>query len=135
MQLNKDRRETCPETVAAINLGFATDCNTSGYKLLIEGTSKVVISNQVKFDENLYPYRNRNIIEQNLSELAELDIVTRDNGDCEWIKFTPETNLNDFEKVHSGGSSDSYILRSIAKPKAYMGVKREEFFQSLLSKC
>ncbi len=43
------------------------------------------------------------MIEQNLSDLANFDIVTRDNRDCEWIKFTPETNLNDFEKVHSGG--------------------------------
>ncbi len=45
-----------------------------------------------------------------------------------------DINLNDFEKVRFGGSSDSYILRSIADQKVYMGVKREEFFQSLLSK-
>ena len=43
-------------------------------------------------------------------------------------------DLNDFEKVHSGGSSDSYILLSLAYPNLYMGVKREDFFKSLLSK-
>ncbi len=121
----------------AINLGFATDCNTSEYTLLIEGTTKIVILNQVKFDENLYQYRSCNMIEQNLGDIAELDVITRDHGDWKWIKFTPEINLNDFEKIHSGGSSDSYILRwvrSIANPKVYMGVKCEEFFQSLLSK-
>ena len=61
MHLNKDRREKgrhAPKAVEAINLGFALDSNTSGYKLLIEGTGKVLISNQVRFDENLYPYRN-----------------------------------------------------------------------------
>jgi hypothetical protein len=68
MHLNKDRREKGRHTlkaVEAINLGFATDCNTSGYKLLIEGTGKKVNSNQVRFNDNLvYPYWNYNMVEQ-----------------------------------------------------------------------
>jgi hypothetical protein len=62
MHLNQDQREPgrqAPRGQAVINLGWATDRNTSGYKLLVEATGKVVISNQVKFDESLYPYRNR----------------------------------------------------------------------------
>ena len=43
-------------------------------------------------------------------------------------------DLNEFEKLHSGRSSDSYILRSMSDPDQYMGVKREDFFKSLLSK-
>jgi hypothetical protein len=74
------------------------------------------------------------MVEQNLSNIAELDIINRDSGDYEWIKFTPDINLNKCEKVHSGGSSDSYILSFIADPKVYMDVKREELFQFLLSK-
>ena len=50
------------------------------------------------------------------------------------MRNVAKINLNNFEKVHSWGSSDSYILRSIADPKVYMGVKCEELFQSLLSK-
>jgi hypothetical protein len=79
MHLNKGRREKgrhSLKAVEAINLGFTTDSNTSGYKLLIEGTKKMVILNQVKFDENLYPYRNSNMVEQNLSYIAELNIKT-----------------------------------------------------------
>ena len=79
MHLNKDRREKgrhALKAVEAINLGFTTDSNTSGYKLLIEGTKKIVILNQVKFDENVYQYRNHNMVEQNLSDIAELDIIT-----------------------------------------------------------
>jgi hypothetical protein len=53
-----------PNVVEAVNLSFATDCNTSGYKLYIEETGKILISNRVKFDENLYPYRNRDIVLQ-----------------------------------------------------------------------
>ena len=53
-----------------------------------------------------------------------------------WINYDSSVDLNDFEKVHSGGSSDSYILWSlpVVDPDLYMGVKREDFFTSLLSK-
>ncbi len=43
-------------------------------------------------------------------------------------------DMNEFEKVHSGGSSDSYILLSMSDPDLYMGIKREDFFKSMLSK-
>jgi hypothetical protein len=59
-----------------INLGFTTDCNTRGFKLLIEETKKILILNQMEFDENLYQYRNHSMIEQNLSDIAELDVIT-----------------------------------------------------------
>ncbi len=68
----------------AINLGFATDsdCNTSGYTFLIEGTGKIItgISSQGRFDADFYPYRNSNMIEHHLNEIVEVDILTRDTG-------------------------------------------------------
>ena len=49
-----------------LNLGLATDCNTSRHKLLmmdlIEETRKILISNQVRFDETFFPRRNRQMI-------------------------------------------------------------------------
>ena len=51
-----------------------------------------------------------------------------------WIIYDSSVDLNDFEKMHSGGSSDSYILLSFVDTNLYMGVKREDFFKSLLSK-
>ena len=70
----------------------------------------------------------------NIAELGMLDVVTLDRGETKWVKYEPSIDLNDYEKVHSGGSSDSYILRSISDPNTYMGIKREDFFQSLLNK-
>jgi hypothetical protein len=89
MHLNKDRRENlkgrhASNEVEAINLGFATDCNTIDSvvtKFLIEGTGKIVISNQVRFDEDFYPYRNRNMIERHLNDIAKLCILIIDRGD------------------------------------------------------
>ncbi len=105
----------------AVNLGLATDCNTSGYKLLIEETDKILISNQVRVDETLFPYSNKKMVDAhliNIAELGMLDIVKLDSGETKWVKYEPSINLNDYEKVKSGGSSDSgsNILRSISDP-------------------
>jgi hypothetical protein len=54
--------------VEAINLCFATDHNISGYKLYIPSTRKVMISNQVQFDELHFPYRKQSVINQNKTE-------------------------------------------------------------------
>ena len=57
MHLNKERRAKgrgAPRAVEVINLGLATDCNTSGYKLLVEETGKALISNEVRFDESFF---------------------------------------------------------------------------------
>ena len=67
MHLNKERRgkgRGPPRAVEVINLRLATDCNTSGYtsKLLVEETGKILISNEVRFDEGLFPRRNRQMI-------------------------------------------------------------------------
>jgi hypothetical protein len=61
-----------------VNLGFATDCSTSGYKLYIEETGKILISNQVKFDENLYPCRNCNMVSQHLNNITVVDVMPLD---------------------------------------------------------
>ncbi len=65
-----------------VNLGVATDVNISGYKLLIEETGKILFLNQVRFDdENLYPYRNRNMVSQH--DVAELDFLSLGIGGYE----------------------------------------------------
>ncbi len=89
----------------AVNRGFATDCNTSGYKLYIEGTGKILISNQVRFDENLYPYRNCEMVSQHLDDITVVDVMSLDTGNYEWIHFTPEIDL-----AIISGDSKRYIL-------------------------
>jgi hypothetical protein len=126
MHMNKDRREKgrhAAKAIEVINLGLATDCNTSGYKFLIEGTNKTVISNQGKFDERLFPYRNRKMVDEHIDDIMQLDILTPEPGQIQWIQFGPDINLSDFEKIHSGGSSDSYILRSVVRPNICMRIK------------
>ena len=135
MHLNKDQREKgkhVPIAVEVIHLGFVTDQNTSGYKFLIKGTNKVIVSNQAKFDEDFFPYRNLEMIDNHIDHITSLDVVTPEPGHYQFINFDNTINLDDFEKIHSGGSSGSYILRSIAHPNICMRVEREKFFRFLL---
>ena len=131
MHLNKERRDKgqgAPQAVEVINLWLVTDCNTSKYRLWIEEKGKVLISNEVRFNEGLFPRRNRQMIDDHLTNLADIDVVSLDRGGMRQVTFDSLVDLNDFEKVHSGGSSDSYFLRSLSDPNLYMGVRREDLF-------
>ena len=65
----------------------------------------------------------------------KVDILTPEQSQVQWIiNFGQDTDLNNFEKIHSGGSTDSYIMRSQSHPNICMRVKREDFFRTLLQK-
>ena len=88
MHLNKERRgkgRGAPRAVEVINLGLATNCNTSGYKLLVEETGKILISNEVRFDESFFPRRNQQMIDDHLTNLADIDVVSLDRGGMRWV--------------------------------------------------
>ena len=122
-----------PRAVEAIHLGFASDMNMSSYKFWIPSTGQIMCTNQARFDEELFPYRNKEMIDGRISEDNEVEILSQVQNEVKWIEYAPYIDLNDFEKVHVGDGSE-YILRSITKPDVYMKVSRESFFQSLLKK-
>ena len=81
MHVNKERRAKgrgAPRAVEVINLGLAIDCNTSGYKLLAEETGKVLISSEVRFNEPFPQRRNRQMIDDHLTNITEIDVVSLD---------------------------------------------------------
>jgi hypothetical protein len=48
---------------------YATYHNTSGYKLYVSTTWRIVISNQVRFGNFKFPYRKQAVIDQNKAEI------------------------------------------------------------------
>jgi hypothetical protein len=115
MHLNKDKRETgrhAPRAVEAVNLGFATDCNTRGYRFYIEETGTILISNQVKLMRT-YTLIGIATWFPHLHDITEMDMMSLDTGGYDWIDFTLEIDLSGFERIYSGCASDPYILRSI----------------------
>jgi hypothetical protein len=95
VHLNKDRREKgkhTPRAVEAIHLGFASDCNMSAYKFYIPLSGKCIISNQARFDEESFPYRNQDMIKGKLDADNDLDVLSADKRPTRWIDFTPDTD-------------------------------------------
>jgi hypothetical protein len=84
MHLKKERREkgkTAPRAVEVVNLGFASDLNTtrytSAYKVLISATGQVMTTNQLDFDESFFPFRKEKLIKQLDEGDDEIDIYSR----------------------------------------------------------
>ena len=67
--LNSEIRENGKHTaraIEAINLGF--EPNSSCYSLFIPEKNGLMTSNQVKFDEYLFPFRKQKMVEQYQSD-------------------------------------------------------------------
>jgi hypothetical protein len=109
-----------PRSVEAIHLGFASDCNMSGYKFCIPLSGKCIVSNQARFDEESFADRNQDMISGKLEEITI-------------SKFRPmnssrQGGLISLQQVHVG-NGEHYILRSKSEQDVYMKVSREAFFQ------
>jgi hypothetical protein len=75
--LNKERRENgkhTPRAVEAIHLGF--EPNTSAYSFFIAEKNTIMSSNQAQFDETVFPFRKKKMVEQHQSDNST-DILFR----------------------------------------------------------
>ena len=135
MWLNKERREkgkTAPRAIEVINLGFASDLNTSAYKVYVEKTGQILTSNQLEFDEGLFPYRKEEMISRLDEGDSEIDILYKASTPIRWLTYTSDLHLATFKKVHMG-SDRLLILQAPNDPAAYLKIDQETFFRNLLS--
>jgi hypothetical protein len=97
MHLNKDRREkgkTASRAVDAINFGFATDLNTSAYKIFSPSTGLVLLSNQLVFDESFFPYRKEELVLKHKDEGDDrIDILFKASAPIDWMTYDPSVLL------------------------------------------
>jgi hypothetical protein len=134
MHLNKERREkgkTAPRAIEGVNLGFASDLNTSAYKFLTS-TGQVLTSNQLDFDENFYPYRKEELIKHMDDGDNETDILFKASASITWLQYDPSMNLSTFKKMHMG-SGRILILRSPTDQNAFLKIDQETFFKNLMA--
>jgi hypothetical protein len=99
MKNKKGKGKHIPQVVEAINLGFATDHNISGYKLYIPSTRKVVISNQVLFDELNFPYQKQSVIDQNKAD-SRTNILSRIPSGATWVQYDKTLPSNKYQTAH-----------------------------------
>ncbi len=96
MYLNKEqhkKRKTAPRAVELVNLGFASDLNTSAYKELVKATGQILTSNQLEFDENFFPFRKEEIVDMLLDVDEEINILFKASTPIRWLSYDPNMRL------------------------------------------
>ena len=68
------------------------------------------------------------MIASKLAEDNSVDILSELKKDVKWIEYDETINLNEFEKVHTSTSADTYTFRSTINPDTFMKMSRESFF-------
>ena len=102
----------------------------SCYKFWVPSTGQLTYTNQAKLDEDLFPYRNKEMTEGSLAEDSDMDKLSQEIPEVKWIQYTPDIDLMDSEKVLIGESEGDHVFRSIAQPDKYMKMDWGQFFKS-----
>ena len=123
--LDKERRENgkhTPRAVKAINLGFKT--NTSTYCFFILETNKLMTSNQAKFDEYCFPFRNQKMVEKYQSDNST-DILYKTPSDVNWIPYN-RLHIANYTRVHFDSASDVMVMRVNTEANTYTRVTQRQ---------
>ena len=93
-----EKGKSVQRAVEGVNLGFASDRNTSAYKLYIQSTRQIIVTNQVVFDESFSPYSKEELIKQLDKGDDELDILYKASSPIKWLEYDPSMSLIEFTK-------------------------------------
>ena len=132
--LNEERRargKHVARAVEAIYLGFATDHNMSAYKFFIPEGRKLMLCNQARFDELIFPLRKQSIIEQDKDD-HRTNILTRDAAGSKWVPYDKSLPTSAYEKVHYDAVSDVLVLRLKGQANTFTKVTQMQYFQDIL---
>ena len=132
--LNEERRargKHVARAFEAIYLGFATDHNMSAYKFFIPEGRKLMLCNQARFDELLFPFRKQSIIEQDKDD-HRTNILTRDAAGSKWVPYDKSLPTSAYEKVHYDTVSDVLVLRLKGQANTCSKVTQMQYFQNIL---
>jgi hypothetical protein len=121
MTLHKDRREQKKYATRAfqgINLGFATDSNTSACVIYVPESRKVFITNQVRFYETSFPFRKQSAIDRYAAEIADgsSDTLSEDTTK-KWEAYNKDKPLEYYKIVHTNTRTDKIILQASSGQK------------------
>ena len=133
LYLNKERRELgkhIPRAVKGVNLGFASDSNTSGYVIYIPSVQKSYISNQVRFDESSYPYRKQDMVDKHIQD--SLTNILKVSSSVTWEPYDKNLPASAYEKVHYDPVSDDQVMRVVGKKDTYTRVTQYQYLSDML---
>ena len=138
MYLNEELRETkktTPRAVEVVNLGFASDLNTSAYKVDdVKRTGQILTSNQLEFDEIFFPFWKEEIVEKLMDVDEEIDIRFKASAPIQRLVYNPAMRLVTFKRV-SMGLNRHLIHQSPTEPNAmaFLSIDQKTLFGNLMA--
>ena len=108
--LDKQRRQKgkhTPRATEAIYVEF-TD-NMSAWTVYIPEDRKIMSTNQVKFSEHEFPFRNRKMIDQFLSDNST-DILCQHASNVNWEPYN-KLHVANYKRVHYDTKSGMVVLK------------------------
>jgi hypothetical protein len=118
--LNAERREKGKHTPraqeAAIYLGFKP--NTSAWSFFIPERQKLWSTNQAQFDEHVFPFRKRSIVDK-FQRDNSVDIIFQAPSDIKWSTYN-RLHVSNYTKVHYDPASDIMVMQVNSAPKTYV---------------
>ena len=113
-----------------IHMGIASDDNTSGWKLYDPEKNKFYTSNQVRFNERVFPMRSAEAL-ANHAESSLTDIFTyQTRGN--WIPYDRSAPMHLYSSVKYDSATDELILRRTDKDNTFCRTTQTEYFKDLL---
>ena len=131
VHLNSERREKgkhTPRAVEAINLGF--EPNTSAYTFFIPEKNTLMSSNQAQFDEGVFPFRKKKVVEQYQSDNST-DILYCSPLDVKWIPYN-KLHISNYTRVHYDSTSDVMVMRVNTENNSYTRVTQKQWLMDKL---
>jgi len=136
--LNKDRRapgKLSPRAVEGINLGFATESNTSGYAIFIPESRKIIITNNVRFDETTFPYRKQSMVDKYTADASGESVDFLGEATTKkWVAYDKSKPSGYYKILHSDVRTDEIVLQVLDKDDTYARTTQYEFMNNILNK-
>ena len=123
--------------IEVINLGYATDQNTSGYKVYIPSEKTIRITNQLQFDEDIFPMRDMLRKRSKISEEPEDPIddpFPPLDGDSEYFaEYDFDILDQGFKIVSIDHATKERLCVPLTAPQCRMKVPMEEVGRLLMA--
>ena len=135
MYLNDHRREKGKHSARGrqmIYVGLASDSNTSGWQLYDPANGKMIISNQVRFDERSFPYRKPEMLDRHAQD-SLVDIFTYESKGATWEAYDKSRGFSAYTSTKYDPNSDELILRVTGKENTFARTTQYQYFQDLLN--
>jgi hypothetical protein len=88
-------------------------------------------SNQAKFDETVFPFRNKEMIEKYQSDQST-DILFQTESDVTWIPYNP-LHISNYTRVHFDPASDLMVMRVNTETNSFTRVNQLKWLQDKLA--